>query len=47
MKMAAPIPGLAVDSCYGIMDGSDYYTAYYSFPEIEDLDLVNPNWKIE
>lgn len=37
---------LAVDSCYGIMDDSDYYTAYYSFPEIDDLDLVNPHWKI-
>jgi hypothetical protein len=37
---------LAVDSCYGIMDGNDYYAAYYSFPEIDDLDLVNPHWKI-
>jgi hypothetical protein len=37
---------LAVDSCYGIMDGNDYYTAHYSFPEIDDLDLVNPHWKI-
>jgi hypothetical protein len=37
---------LAVDSCYGIMDDIYYYSAYYSFPEIDDLELVNPHWRI-
>jgi len=37
---------LAVDSYYGVMTSSDYYTAPYSFPRFELLDLVNPQWRI-
>jgi len=37
---------LAVDSYFGIVIRSDYYTASYSFPDPSYLDLVNPKWRI-
>jgi hypothetical protein len=37
---------LAVDSYYGVMTSGDFYTAPYSFPRFELLDMVNPQWKV-
>ncbi len=37
---------LAVDSYYGVMTSSDYYTASYSFPRFELIDMVNPHWRV-
>lgn len=36
---------LAVDSYYGVMNDSDFYTASYSFPNPDYLEFVNPRWK--
>ena len=37
---------LAVDSYYGVMTSDDYYTASYSFPRFELIDMVNPQWQV-
>ena len=37
---------LAVDSYYGVMADEVYYTAPYSFDDIEYLNLINPSWKV-
>ncbi len=36
---------LAVDSYYGVVKDSSYYTAPYSFPNIKYLDSLNPRWR--
>lgn len=38
---------LAVDSYYGVMTGTEYYTSPYSFPRFELLDLVVPQWRVD
>jgi hypothetical protein len=37
---------LAVDSYYGVMKDSEYYSAPYSFDEFQYLDAINPQWRL-
>lgn len=37
---------LAVDSYYGVMTETEYYTSSYSFPRFELLNLLVPQWRI-
>ena len=37
---------LAVDSYFGVLTDSGYYTASYSFNDIKYLDSINPSWKV-
>lgn len=37
---------IAVDSYYGVMIDDEYYSAPYSFEGFENLDSINPKWRL-